>query len=107
MTKREEHESPPRAPDKKGYRRQVKDNLTHLPTKYKKTPFATLVYLVVIVCTSAVFHMTAHDISGRGDGTNSFPIVLNTNVLENTTSFQRIAATLVYRSFELVNSKFK
>ena len=43
----------------------------------------------------------------RGDGTNSFPIDLNTNILENTTSFLRIAATLVYRSFELVNSEFK
>ena len=43
----------------------------------------------------------------RGDGTNSFPIDLNTNILENTTPFLRIAATLVYRSFELVNSKFK
>ena len=42
-----------------------------------------------------------------GDGTNSFPIDLNTNILENTTPFLRIAATLVYRSFELVNSKFK
>ena len=35
------------------------------------------------------------------------PIDLNTNILENTTPFLRIAATLVYRSFELVNSKFK
>ena len=43
----------------------------------------------------------------RGDGTNSFPIDLNTNILENTTPFLRIAATLVYRSFELVNSKFE
>ena len=43
----------------------------------------------------------------RGDGTNSFPIDLNTYNLENTTPFLRIAATLVYRSFELVNSKFK
>ena len=43
----------------------------------------------------------------RGDGTNSFPIDLNTNILENATPFLRIAATLVYRSFELVNSKFK
>ena len=42
-----------------------------------------------------------------GDGTNSFPIDLNTNILENKTPFLRIAATLVYRSFELVNSKFK
>ena len=32
---------------------------------------------------------------------------LNTNILENTTSFLRIAATLVYRSFELAHSKFK
>ena len=43
----------------------------------------------------------------RGDGTNSFPIDLSTNILENTTPFMCIAATLVYRSFELVNSKFK
>ena len=42
-----------------------------------------------------------------GDGTNSFAIDLNTNILENTTPFLRIAATLVYRSFELVNAKFK
>ena len=43
----------------------------------------------------------------RGDSTNSFPIDFNTNILENTPPFLRIAATLVYRSFELVNSKFK
>ena len=43
----------------------------------------------------------------RGDGTNSFPIDLNTNILENTSPFLRIAATLVYRTFELFNSKFK
>ena len=43
----------------------------------------------------------------QGDGTNSFPIDLNTNILENTTPFLRIAATLVYGSYELVNSKFK
>ena len=42
-----------------------------------------------------------------GHGTNSCPIDPNTNILENTTPFLHIAATLVYRSFELVNSKFK
>ena len=41
----------------------------------------------------------------RGNGTNAFPIDLNTNILENTTPFLRIVATLVYRFFELVNSK--
>ena len=40
------------------------------------------------------------DETSRGDGTNSFPIDLNTNILENTTPFLRLAATLVYRSFE-------
>ena len=35
-----------------------------------------------------------------GDGTNSFPIDLNTHILENTISFLRIAAFFVYRSFE-------
>ena len=43
----------------------------------------------------------------RGDGTNSFPIDLDTNILENTTPFLRIAATLVYRPFKLIKSKFK
>ena len=42
-----------------------------------------------------------------GDGTNSFSVDLNTNIVENTTPFLRIAATLVYRSIELVNPKFK
>ena len=42
-----------------------------------------------------------------GDGTNSFPIDLNTNILENTTHFLHIAATLVHRSFKPVKSKFK
>ena len=33
--------------------------------------------------------------SFRGDCTDSFPIDLNTNILENTTPFLHIAATLV------------
>ena len=41
----------------------------------------------------------------RGDGTKSFPIDLNTSILENTSL--RIAASLDHMSFKLVDSKFK
>ena len=59
------------------------------------------------VALLALYSEEAYDWRYRGDGTNFFPIDPNTNILENTTPFLRIAASLVYRSSELVNSKFK
>ena len=43
----------------------------------------------------------------RSDGTNSYPINLNTNILENTLPFLRIVATLDNMSFKLADSRFK
>ena len=42
-----------------------------------------------------------------GDGTNSFPIDLNTYILGNTTPFLCIATTLDYMFYKLVDPKLK
>ena len=46
-------------------------------------------------------NVTGSKTTSRGDGTNSFPIDLNTNILGNKTPFLCIAATLAHRSFKL------
>ena len=74
------------------------NDFSHFLSKFHQT--GTFRY---IISTNSIFGNIVQ-FALWGDGTNSFPVDLNTNILENTTPFLCSAATLDYRSFELVNS---